>query len=407
MHTTHSVWQPVNTKLHLYEYSASPRHQAKTCRPILMLHSALSGLSSWEPMAEYFAAYGLEKLYALKISDLQRGVATEDSVEQVHAAIEFLLKQRHPKDGSVVVIGHGAGGLLGYRFWQRLQSTAHIEYLFMIATPHNTTIFPLLTEETVRNLNPKADPTVTQSLPVDFTKIRVQRPYSDTVLVNIMGHQVGPDWYGVLRGSRSTSHFDRIVTHDVGEVYDGLVQGLRLPEAINLIVTMRQQFDHRSLNKDKRVYDAILACLRGEYYQVKLRLVGLRLYGVDENRLAGPIAFEINGNRMPPDSIFQGIPERLYLFEESVPPLCTLHYEIGTVSSTITLHLKDLSNQRGKRRRMYTRLYVPLRHDNSISHTMQDSEGSDFIWRITCTRMPRVLDDPSIPEIKPARSKGI
>jgi len=358
-------------------------------------------------MAEYFAGYGLEKLYALQIPDLQRGVASEECITHLHDAIRYLLTERHPKDNGVVLIGHGAGGLLGYRFWQRLQADAQVDYLFMIGAPHNTTIFPLLDEETVVNLDADVDPAATQSLPVDFTKVRGRQPYGDTVLVNIMGHQVGPDWYGVLRGARSTSHFDRIVTHDVGEVYDGLVQGLRLPEAINLIVTMRQQLDHRSLNKDRRVYESILACLRGEYYQIKLRLVGLRLHGVDENNLAGPVAFEVNGNRMPPDSIFQGIPERLYLFDDSVPPVCTLHHKVGTISSTITLHLKDLSNQRGKRRRMYTRLYIPMRHDTNIAHTMQDSEGSDYIWRITCTRMPRVLDDPSIPEIMPARSKGI
>lgn len=404
---SHSLWSIVHTDIQLYEYAASPRHQVKACPPIVLLHSALAGLSSWEPMAEYFAMYGLEKLYALQIPELQRGVATEHSLQQVHDAIEFLLAQRHPKEKGVIVIGHGAGGLLGYRFWQRLQTDARIDYLFMIGAPHNTTIFPLLSEESVHNFEPNTDPKATHSLPVDFTRIQARIHLSDAVLVNIMGHQVGPDWYGVLRGSRSTTHFDRIVTHDVGNIYDGLVQGLRLPEAINLVVTMRQQLDHRNLNKDKRVYESILSCLRGEYYQVKLSLVGLRLYGEDENQMAGPIAFEVNGNRMPPDSIFCGVPGRLYLFEETVPPLCTLHYAVGTVSATITLHLKDLSNQRGKRRRMYTRIYLPLRHDNSIAHTMQDSEGSNYIWRITCTRMSRVLDDPSIPDVQPKRSRGI
>ena len=197
------------------------------------------------------------------------------------------------------------------------------------------------------------------------------------------------------------------MTHDVGEVSDGFVRGLRLPEAVNLVFVMRPHIDHRRLNKNKNIYHAILSALRGEFYQVKLRLVGLRLNGVDDNGLAGPIAFEVNGNRMPPDSIFQGIPEKLYLFEESTPPLCILHYPISNMSCTITLHLKDLSNQRGKRRRMYTRLYIPLQHSDSITHTMQDSEGSEFIWRITTTQMPRLLEDPSLPDIRPSLSRGI
>lgn len=403
-----SIWNAVRSEFHLYEYSGTPLHHAKPCQPVLMLHGLLAGLSSWEPMCEYLATYGLEKLYALEIPELQRGVQPDEAFAQLHAAIRFLLDERHPKETGIVLIGHDVGGLLAYRYWQRYQEAAAVDYLFMVGTPHNTTIFPLLPEEAIRNPAPPANPDKsTQSVPIDFTKVRALYTQGETVLINVMGHQVGPDWYGVLRGMRSTTHFDRIMTHDVGEVYDGLVQGLRLPEAVNLTLTMRQQIDHRGLNKEKRLYELILLCLRGEFYQVKLRLVGIQLRGEDSDGIAGPVAFEINGNRMPHDSIFQGEPGRLFLFEDSVPPLATLHYPLGTISAPITLHLKDLSKQRGKRRRMYTRLYVPLRHEGSIAHTMQDSEGSDFIWRITCKRMPRVLHDPSFPDPLPELSRGI
>ena len=36
-----------------------------------------------------------------------------------------------------------------------------------------------------------------QGIPIDFTKIRSLQAQNNTVLVNIMGHQVGPDFYGV------------------------------------------------------------------------------------------------------------------------------------------------------------------------------------------------------------------
>lgn len=399
-------WQAIHSDLHLYQYDPVPLANAKTCPPILMIHSFLSGPRSWEPLSEYFQDYGLEKLYAMQIPALQVGDLAEDFFDQLHATIQYLLKERHPKEQAIILIGHGVGGLLAYRYWQHYQDQSAITYLFMIGAPHDSTVFPLLAEEEINNLANKAA-SIGQDKAVDFCKIRHWAKQSKSVLVNIVGHQVGPDFYGVARGVRSTTHFEQIVTHDVGVVHDGLVRGLRLPEAINLVFIMRQHMDHRSLNKDKRLFEPILAMLRGEFYQVKLYLIGLRLRGVDDEDLAGPIAFEINGNHMPPDSIFQGVPERLYLFEENAPPLCVLHYPVESISCVITLHLKDLSNQRGKRRRMYTRLYIPLHHSESIAHTMQDSEGSEYIWRITTEQVPRLLEDPALPDVRPNLSRGI
>ncbi len=401
-------WQQVHPTLSLFQYDPVPALHAKTCPPILMLHSSLSSRRSWNMMSAYFKEYGLEKIYALELPEVQNGLPPRNVFDQLGEAIQFLLRDRHPRDKNVVLIGHGVGGLIAYRYWQYTKHPETIAYLFMIAAPHDTTVFPLLPEEIGRKPAIAADARATMTVPIDFTKIRALYPPGPTVLVNLMGHQMGPDFDGVVRGLRSTTFLERsTAAPDIHDAFDGIVNGLRLPEAINIVLAVHRQNEHLRLNKDKRVYEAILSCLRGEFYQVKLKLVGLCLRGIDDNDLAGPITFEVNGNRMPADSVFQGEPNHLYLFEDSVPPLCTLYYSVTDISCAITLHLKDLSNQRGKRRRMYTRLHIPLRQEGSIAHAMQDSEGSDYTWRISVERMPQLLLDPAIPDMRPQLSKGI
>jgi hypothetical protein len=56
---------------------------------------------------------------------------------------------------------------------------------------------------------------------------------------------------------------------------------------------------------------------------------------------------------------------------------------------------------------MYVRLHIPLVETNGTTHTMQDSEGSDYLWRIVCQQMPTVLVDPAVPEKKRTLSRGI
>lgn len=402
-------WQQIHPTLALFQYDPVPVQDNKTCPPILMLHSSLSSRRSWGLMSAYFKDYGLEKLYALDMPEVQNGLPPHQVFEQLAETIQFLLRDRHPRDENVILIGHGVGALIAYRYWQQAENPDVVASLFMIAAPHDTTVFPLLPEELGRKPNMRSgDIKETMTIPVDFTKIRALYPPTSTVLVNIMGHQMGPDFDGVVRGIRTTTLLERTNQNpDVHDPFDGIVNGLRLPEAVNAVLAVHRQNEHLRLNKDRRVYDFILQALRGEFYQVRLKLVGLRLQGIDGNDLAGPIAFEVNGNRMPADSVFQGEPNHLYLFEESVPPLCTLHYSVLDISCTITLHLKDLSNQRGRRRRMYTRLHIPLRQEGSIAHAMQDSEGSDYTWRIIVERMPRLLIDPSIPDLRPELTRGI
>ena len=138
-------WQTLQPELHLYQFNPISLPNVKLCPPILMIHSFLSGPRSWEPMSEFFQEYGLEKLYALQIPDLQLGKLPQDSFQQIQKSIQFILRERHPKDQAVIVIGHGVGGLLAYRYWQAHADMSQIAYLFMIGVPHDSTSFSLIT----------------------------------------------------------------------------------------------------------------------------------------------------------------------------------------------------------------------------------------------------------------------
>ncbi len=403
-------WELIHPDLQLYRYGGDQSSRSlKECPPVLMLPGTLSSHRSWEVLAEQFWTYGLDAIYALDLPEVQMGLPFDQSYEYIAQAIQILLEQRHNDVLHVVMIGHGTGGIVAYRFWQRFDDEARISYLFMLGAPHSQTTFPWLREQIVRR-DPSITPAsrdMTYSPAVDFSKVRALQGPSSTVLINIWGDRVSPDFHGVAGGWRSTLTLEGMIMQAVGPTNDGMVRGLHLPEAVNMAVPLRLRMGHKDLNKDSRVGEAILACLRGEYFQVKLKLVGLRLRGEDHDGYSGPVAFEINGNRMPPDSIFHGLTERLYLFEEHVPPICTLCYPIEENSGTITLHLKDLSEQLGRRRRMFARLHIPLRASDSTTHTMQDSEGSDFIWRVVCQRMPIALQDPLAPEKSKPPTRGI
>lgn len=404
-----AIWTHIHPTLELYEYQGIPSDRApiKLCQPILFLHSTLASHRSWDVMAEHLWHHGLNPLYALDMPEVQAGIPITETFEHLTQTIQYLLEQHHPNAEALVLIGHGAGGLVGYRYWQIFEDEARLSYLIMLATPHDSTVFSALREQNVRsNVNSEVNLKTTASPPVDFSKIRALQGPTSTVLINIMGSQVGPDFDAAVRGDLETEV--GAITQSAGPTFDGVIRGLHLPEAVNLVVPLPPPLDHKDMNKDRRIADAILTYLQGRYYQVKLKLVGVRLHSDNDiNGLSGPVAFEINGNWMPPDSVFQGVTDRLYLFEEHVPPICTLSYPVDNISCTITLHLKDLSDTYGRRRRMYVRLHIPLRETDSSTHTMQDSDGSDFLWRIVCQRMPIALKDPNIPEKNRQLSRGI
>jgi pimeloyl-ACP methyl ester carboxylesterase len=340
----------------------------KSSKPILMLHSTLATHRSWDVLAEKLWSHGFDSLYALDIPDI---FVPNNLYTQLSASIAYLLENLHINAGSVVVIGHGSGGGIAYRYWQSQGDAARISYLFMIGTPHNQTIFTMLRDHFMEaNTGKKTNIQATQTISMNFNRIVSVQPPSSTILVNILGNLPGQD------------------------LFDGVVRGLRLPEAASEIIPRDHRGLHQQLNKDPEVIRTILSYLRGERYLVKLRLVGLRMQREDSRLTSGPVAFEIDGKLMPPDVFFQAITDRLYLFEDRVPALCTLAYPTSKVSTAITIHLKDLSNVQGRRRRMYTRLHIPLHDNESSAHAMQDSEGSDFLWRIACKQTPSILEDP-------------
>jgi hypothetical protein len=286
------------------------------------------------------------------------------------------LSNQPPGETGVALIGYAAGGIAAYRYWLEYVEQSHLAYLFMLAAPHNRTVFPALREHFIRATTDDKRP-FTGTFQ-NFSRIEAVYVQPSTVVVNIFGNSAGPD-------------------------FDGVIRGLRLPEAVNIVLPLH----HNALNRDRRVGEAIVRCLCGEFYQVKLKLVGLRMRREDADGLSGPVAFEIDRNRTPPDTLFHAVTERLYLFEEHVPPLCTLAYPASAKSATITVHLRDLSHSPGRRRRMYTRLHIPLAEDEGSIHSVQDSEGSEFVWRIVCQRIPATLRDPLAKAETPTVSRGI
>lgn len=367
--TMTNLWQLVHPALGLYRYTGAASHSVLSSQPVLMLHGFLASHHSWSIMAEHLWLSGFSEVYALKMDRFLSGEYGEDNEDHLLHTVDFLLENSDLGAEQVILIGHGAGGILAYRYWRQYDEQARLSYLFMLAAPHENTVFPALHESYLRaDIRKTTTIRSTRSLRLNFSRIiGIQEP-SNTMLVNIFGNLPGQDFF------------------------DGVMRGLHLPEAVNLIYTSEDRDLHKTINKDEGlIEDYILAFLRGERYIVRLKLVGLTMQRDDGDGLSGPVAFEIDGHLIPPDTVFQAVTERLYLFEERVPPICTVAYPTARKLAKVTIHLRDLSNLQGRRRRMYTRLHLPLRDNNSSTHAMQDSEGSDFLWRVVCTRAPRVI----------------
>ena len=362
MSHTNATWQAINPELKLYSYQ-EPGQVAEDGNPVLMIHSVMADHASWRPLAHQLAVAGMQDIYAIDIPEICNGSTYwASALIQLHEAIEFLLAN-HPENDNIILTAFGVGGTLAYEYWQAWGDEARLAYLILIATPHAHTMFPDLTEKTIHGTG--ADDTdqnyQTYTNPVDFNRIGASHR-GQTIVINIYGTGVGLD-------------------------FDGVVRSLWLPEAVNRIFPLR----HRELKKDERVTHFILECLRGNRYQVQLKLVGLQMRRADEDDHSGPVSFDVEGVRTPPDTVFKPMTDRLYLFEETVPPICTLSYPVSSVSAMLTLHLRDLSQTGNRRRRMYLRLHTPLIDGHSTAHTMQDSEGSDFLWRVVCKKMPTSL----------------
>ncbi|MCI0711592.1 MAG: hypothetical protein L0154_15665 [Chloroflexi bacterium] len=355
------MWELVHSELNLYFYTCSVHHGAEKSMPILMLHSTLASHESWSQMAAYLCEAGASEIYAVDITEFQVESPNAKLTLSYLREVIFFILQNYPSYEQMGLVGYGAGGTLAYRYWQTWAEDKTLAYLFTIASPHSSTSFPLLEEQ---SFNASRNTGLETTDPIDYNRISAVQERSSTIVINMFGDAVGVD-------------------------FDGVVRGLRLPEAVNFVFPLR----HEQMNKDPRVVDILVECLRGERFMVKLKLVGMQMRRDDGDGRSGPVVFDVEGDRMPSDVVFQPITDRMYLFEEAVPPLCTLSYPIEDVSANITLHLRDMSTMSGRRRRMYIRLHIPLIHGDSTAHTMQDSEGSDLLWRIVCKQMPTVLGE--------------
>jgi hypothetical protein len=354
-------WDKIEPHLRLYKYQ-QVSHLAEDSKPVILLHSCLANHESLGTLAQYLTQGGVRDIYAADIMAIEDGLLTfDDAIKQLREVVQVILEE-HPDSSDVVMIGYGTGGMLAYNYWHVHGVRAHLAYLIMIATPHSGTVFSVLMEQSIRGSNPEQVDSYKHTSPIDFNRISMLSNRQNSVVINIMGDGAGPD-------------------------FDGVVRNLHLPEAVNKEFSLR----HEELHRSSEVANFILECLRGKRYQVKLKLVALQMRREDSPSFSGPVCFDIEGIRMPPDTIFEPIHERMYLFEEAIPPICTLSYPIQKHSAMITLHLRDLSQTGNRRRRLYVRLHTPLVNGSSTAHTMQDSEGSDFLWRIICEKMPTVL----------------
>lgn len=343
-----SPWQQIHEDLSLYRYSIDFR-EGNTSVPVLMLHGPMTSHRTWDTLATYLSANGMENIYAVDIDDSQTG-RMQTAFHLVSDVIQWLVEQ-YPTERRFILIGHSTGGGVARRYLHRGEHKDKIAYLFSLASPHQHTYFSHIVY-----VAPDQEKTDTASM----SYVRTTDIPLKTFIINIFGSKLGAGYDGVY-----------------------------LPEAINVVVGV----GHSEIKYNNRVMTEILACLRGERYRVQLYLDSLSMKTADADGRAGPFYFEIDGMRSPFDGVFQAVVDHQYQFDENNTPLSTLAYPISQTSCTIVFRLKDRSRVRQVRRSLYTKILISLRDSQTVLHEMQDSEGSKITLRICCEQMSAVLGE--------------
>lgn len=352
-----SPWKNIYPDLSLYRYEELEQTRHSTHIPIVMLHGPMTSHRTWDALGKFLWQNGFNNLYAVDIADVQMGALPSNTLTYLDAVVQFILEDREP-NSPIILIGHSTGGVLARRYLHRTEMRRRILYLFSLASPHYQTSF----SHTVY-VPPENDLTGETAPASKSSVVRTPNIPQGTFLVNIFGNVMGPG-------------------------FDGIVRGVHLPEAVNIVMPL----GHSQLKSDERVMREILACLRGERYRVQLFLQRLYMKMPEFQNVVGPFYFEIDGVRSPLDGIFQAEAEHEYTFDENNTPLGTVYYPLGQTLASVVFRLKDKSKSRQGKRRLFAKLLVSLGEDDeSVVHEMPDNQGSQITLRVRTQRMPNVL----------------
>lgn len=348
-------WQSVHPGFSLYRYQGKSKHTVRSESVVLMLHGPMTSHQTWDAMGEFLWQQGFENLFAIDIEAVQMGGSLRPALDSLRETVAWLLDQCDPTAPGIL-IGHSTGGVLARRFLLKGESALRFVFAFTLGSPHSLTH---LSYQVYVPENIGISDTHTGSY------VRTPKVPQDTFFINIIGSAEGP-------------------------YFDGTVRGVFLPEAINIITSD----NHAALKHSSAVMSEMLACLQGERYRMQVFLQSLLMKTPDDDGLAGPFCFEINGMRTPFTGSFQALPDHPYQFEEDSTPIATLAYGVDQSLASTLFRLKDMSRTRQVRRRLFTKLLDSLVDRGIAVHEMQDNEGSKIIVRVHTRRMPSVLAKP-------------
>lgn len=346
-----SPWHNVDETLALFRYNTEFEGTGAAV-PVLMLHGPMTSHRTWDTLATYLCANGMDNIYAVDIDDAyMTGALQKDAIYFIGEVVRWLV-EHHPEEKQLVFIGHSTGGVLARRYLHRGEYNDRIAYLFSLASPHQQTYFSHIVYV------PPEDEATDGSM----SYVRTADIPPKTFLVNIFGSKLGAG-------------------------FDGTIRGVYLPEAVNYVANT----GHSEIKYNNDVLTEILACLRGKRLRLQLYLDSLSMKVADLDGRAGPFYFEIDGKRSPFDGVFQAVVDHQYQFDESNTPLFTLAYPIDQTSCTLVFRLKDRSRTRTVRRRLFAKILVALQDGQTVLHEMQDSEGSSVTLRLRCQQMPALI----------------
>ena len=300
------------------------------------------------PLAEMFRTDGFLALYAY-------ATPTDDDelARRLGQAIEWLLKSQHPAEVQVILVGCASGGLLGRRYVM-LGGSVRVAYLFTLGSAHSFSQLAYLRESIFEAYEGG-----------DGVLALAPSNLDHTVQVNI---------YSELLAASP----------------EAMGQGVHLPDAVNVPLPIGPE----ALCRDDLAYQMMRHYLLGQQWLVTVRLQSLNMHGADEDTFTGSFCFEVNGWRAPFDGAFRVPIDRRFTFEPARTLLGTLTFPLTAAGRAVDIdfRLKDLSPQRGQRRKLLTSLHTPLRAGLLSEHLLQDSLGSEVGIQVRCDRPQPLLE---------------
>ncbi|HLA45072.1 MAG TPA: alpha/beta fold hydrolase, partial [Aggregatilineales bacterium] len=272
-----SPWESINTDLSLYRYLGDPNRAKNVCCPVLMLHGPMTSHRTWDVMGSFLAEVGIHDIYAADITDVQMGASLRGATDFLRQAVDWILGQYTP-DVRLMLIGHSTGGVLARRYLLKTPDVSRISYVFTLGSPHPRTHFSYTVY-----VPPEEDIRETPHFLPGSSLVQTPDIPQDTFIINILGNAAGP-------------------------YFDGTINGVFLPEAVNLVMPLQ----HAQLKYDDRVKSEILSCLKGERFRMQIFLESLYMRTPDQDGIVGPFYFEVNGMRTPYDGILQAVAEHHY-----------------------------------------------------------------------------------------------